>query len=97
MIIFFKYVCSSAPCGTWQVTRVGDSSVSHRPEERHERRLSPTAVQAQLGLKMRPEAFFTITNTITVHTFTHTHTHKHLPINTYIYIKELFNYYIQIC
>lgn len=84
----------------WHVasdTYVGDSSVSHRPEERHERHLSPTAVQAQLGLKMRPEAFFTITNTITVHTFTHTHTHKHLPINTYIYIKELFNYYIQIC
>lgn len=78
--------------GKWHV---GDSSVSHRPEERHERRLSPTAVQAQLGLKMRPEAFFTITNTITVHTLTHTH--KHLPINTYIYIKELFNYYIQIC
>lgn len=77
--------------GKWHV---GDSSVSHRPEERHERRLSPTAVQAQLGLKMRPEAFFTITNTITVHTLTHT---QHLPINTYIYIQELFNYYIQIC
>lgn len=68
--------------GKWHV---GDSSVSHRPEERHERRLSPTAVQAQLGLKMRPEAFFTITNTITVHTLTHTHkqtfTHKYLHIH----------------
>lgn len=79
--------------GKWHV---GDSSVSHRPEERHERRLSPTAVQAQLGLKMRPEAFF-YDYQYNYSTYINTHTHKHLPINTYIYIKELFNYYIQIC
>lgn len=67
--------------------------VLHRPEERRERRLSPTAVLSTIRFKDAPRGFFpTITIQIQyIHTiiYTHTPTYK-------LHIKPLINYYKQI-